>query len=309
MASLRSFQAILQRNISASDENWAYTVPNLPRQALTDAAGLVKCVSFVSSLTKQEARLRLEPAPQNRVVKTEPLHLLLILSFSDFRLVQAPSKDRLPGFAPAKESAKYIATLLRSGIVLNGTRFHFFGHSNSQLKSRACFMLGVSKEVVSAKVEALGDFSSMKSVGKKAKRIGLLFSNAKVAIQLDPERTKDVPDVVRQDYTFTDGCGLISEQLARRIVQRANIIFRNKRYLPSVFQIRYRGYKGVLTRSPALSGQVQVHFRQSMRKFGGVDDYSFSVVDYSKVHTMACSPPLTQHILMTVAVRLWASQR
>jgi hypothetical protein len=72
----------------------------------------------------------------------------------------------------------------------------------------------------------------------------------------------------------------------RRLAQNRNIIFRDKRYLPSVIQIRYRGYKGVLTLDPTLKGQILVQFRESMRKFKDAPDHSFAVVDYSKV----CQP-------------------
>lgn len=144
-------------------------------------------------------------------------------------------------------------------------------------------MYAASKEDISAKIEAMGDFSKLKSVGKKAKRIGLLFSSTDNALILPAERCEDIQDVNRDDYTFTDGCGLVSLQLARQLAQRRNIIFRNKRYLPSVFQIRYRGYKGVLTLDTTLHGKIQVQFRESMRKFKDASDLSLAVVDYSRV--------------------------
>jgi hypothetical protein len=144
-------------------------------------------------------------------------------------------------------------------------------------------MFAASKEEISAKVEAMGDFSKLKSVGKKAKRIGLLFSSAEMAVTLQPDRCEDIEDVNGNDYIFTDGCGLVSIHLAREIVQRRKIAYRNRKYLPSVFQIRYRGYKGVLMLDPSLNGNIQVQFRESMRKFKDANDLSLSVVDYSKV--------------------------
>lgn len=84
------------------------------------------------------------------------------------------------------------------------------------------------------------------------KRIGLLFSAGEVATQLQPDRCEDIPDIIKGDYMFTDGCGLISSHMARLLVQKLNICFRNKRYNPSIFQTRYRGYKGVLELEPKL---------------------------------------------------------
>jgi hypothetical protein len=156
-------------------------------------------------------------------------------------------------------------------------------------------MYAASKEEISAKIERMGDLSKLKSVGKKAKRIGLLFSSAEMALTLSPDRCEDIDDIKVNDYIFTDGCGLISLQLARKLVQQRNIVYRGKRYLPSVYQIRYRGYKGVLTLDPTLGGQIEVQFRDSMRKFKDASDHGFSVVDYSKAGSLSSLylPPLT----------------
>lgn len=104
-----------------------------------------------------------------------------------------------------------------------------------------------------------------------------------MALNLSPDRCEDIEDVIKGDYIFTDGCGLISKHLANQLCQKRKIVFRGLRYYPSVFQIRYRGYKGVLTLDPTLKGQILVQFRDSMRKFKDASDHSFAVVDYSKV--------------------------
>ncbi|KAG8358760.1 hypothetical protein FVEN_g3747 [Fusarium venenatum] len=123
----------------------------------------------------------------------------------------------------------------------------------------------------------------MKTVGKKAKRIGLLFSSAKTAMDISPDRCEDIPDIETTDYVFTDGCGLIAPSLAQDLSRRTRIIFRDTRYTPSVFQIRYRGYKGVVTVDWRMKKQkTQLKFRKSMKKFSGGDDHSFAVVEYSK---------------------------
>jgi hypothetical protein len=287
MSKLRSFEALLMREVDPDGTSWNYSVANLPHAKHTNAAGLVKCLSLVSSHAKQEFVLRFESAPCNRVTNKEPLDKLLLVSLTNFRLRwPAKSAGDPPRLATGRENGDYVTRLLTTGVKLNGIQYHFFGHSNSQLKSRSCFLYAGSKEEISTKIEAMGDLSKLKSVGKKAKRIGLLFSSAEMALRLPPERCEDIEDVKRDDYIFTDGCGLISPQLARQLAQRRKIIFRNRRYLPSVFQIRYRGYKGVLTLDRTLHGQVQVQFRESMRKFKDASDHSFAVVEYSKVrHT------------------------
>jgi regulator of nonsense transcripts 1 len=71
-----------------------------------------------------------------------------------------------------------------------------------------------------------------------AKRIGLLFSEAEVYWDLNPELTADIPDIKVGDEVFSDGCGLISRRFANLLSHKKHIIFRTSRYTPSVFQIR-----------------------------------------------------------------------
>lgn len=283
MSPLRSFQVTLQDSIAITEQDWVYQVQSLPAPHQTNQAKLVKAISFTSSLKEQHIKLRLEAAPSNRVTWSEPLDRFLLLSFTNFRLREPPREDGQVLLAPARDSSEYIARLLKTGVKFNRKRYYFFGHSNSQLKSRSCFMYAASKDEIAAKIEAMGDFSKMVTVAKNAKRIGLLFSSAEMATTLDPERCEDIDDITAGDYCFTDGCGTISKQLARLIVQRKKIVFRNARYLPSVFQIRYRGYKGVLTLDPTMQGKTQARFRRSMKKFNAHGDFSLSVVEHSKV--------------------------
>ena len=308
----------LQDTISPTDRTWSYTIATLPRPEQLNSQGLLKCITAVSSDTKQCITLRLSKAQLNRAIVNDTLDSFISISFADFRLYYpAPNDDsgtnpnggqstRLR--APPKESADYVIRLLRSGIVLNGVQYNFYGHSNSQLKSKTCYLFAGSKVEISEKVGRLGEFANLKTVAKKAKRIGLLFSTAQAATEVNPDRCEDIPDIARKDYIFTDGCGLISRHLANLLVKQVNIRYRNKRYLPSVFQIRYRGYKGVLTLEPSLNGQTLVQFRDSMRKFKGGNDLSFSVVDFSKVRTVTqqghCDNVLTISASHTLSVIL-----
>ncbi len=277
----------LQTGFKPEDKAWSYTIPGLPSDSVVNAQARIKSISLVSDRSKQEMILRFEKHSANRAMDSQSLEKYISISFEKFRLQYAletsPSSGLEHGFrpAPAKESSDYVVRLLRTGVRLNGVSYHFFGHSNSQLKSKTCFLLAGTAEGVAQKIESLANFPK-KSVAKSSKRVGLLFSAAKFAANLGSDRYEDIADVEKDDYKFTDGCGLISTQFAKMLVQKTDIRFRNQRYTPSVFQIRYRGYKGVLTLSPQLQGKILVKFRESMKKFSGCDDPSFSVVDYSK---------------------------
>jgi hypothetical protein len=231
MAPLRK---VLETEVLLTDKKWDYHVKSLSSPNESGPQNLIKAISFVSSKTEQRVELRFETAPSNRITVTEKLHQLLAVNVADFRLREPELlPDGTVALAAARESAAYIARMLKTGIALNGVHYHFYGHSNSQLKSRSCLLFAGSKDDISVKIEGLGDFSKIKSVAKKAKRIGLLFSTADAAVEIDPTRCEDIEDVTVDDYNFTDGCGLISENLARSVVQRRNIVFRTYRYLPS----------------------------------------------------------------------------
>ncbi|KAI8632757.1 RNA-dependent RNA polymerase [Xylariaceae sp. FL1651] len=116
----------------------------------------------------------------------------------------------------------------------------------------------------------------MKTVTKKSKHIGSLLSPAQAATTVDPSRCEDIADVETDDYVFTDGCGLISPKFASELSRRLRLSFRDKRYSPSVFQIRYRGYKGVVTLDLTVrDSRTLLKFRKSMKKFAGGEDLSF----------------------------------
>jgi hypothetical protein len=267
---------ILQDIITARDGPWSYHVPDLD-----SSSRLIKSIDLHSDSTSQAIKLKWIQIPGNRATSNiDPNHLIHI-TVTAFRLQDNSVTPPQP--ATPRESAEYLVRFLKSGVTLNGTHYSFYGHSNSQLKSRSCFLKKGSSEEVDGVVERLGDFSKIKNVAKKAKRIGLLFSTADRVVDVAAKRCQDIPDIEDGDFNFTDGCGLISPDFAKLLVRKKPIVFRNQRYLPSVFQIRYRGYKGVVTLDAGMKGSIWLQFRKSMKKFAGSEDLSFAVVEYSKV--------------------------
>ena len=110
-----------------------------------------------------------------------------------------------------------------------------------------------------------------------------MFSTAERVLDVPAERCQDIDDVERDGFIFTDGCGLISKNLVHKLARKKPIIFHDRRYYPSVLQIRYRGYKGVVTIDPQMQPGIWLRLRKSMKKFSGTNDISFAVVGHSKV--------------------------
>jgi hypothetical protein len=82
------------------------------------------------------------------------------------------------------------------------------------------------------------------------------------------------------EYCFTDGCGQISMEYASQISKMLSL-----EYVPSVFQIRFRGAKGIVVVNTSLpEGAVHLRIRPSMIKFPS----SFNVLeilDFSRRET------------------------
>ena len=284
---LKRLKYTLQAEIRPSDGKWSYRVPDLPKPETSNGARLIKSIELVSKLESSAIVLQLRDVDYNRALSGAPLDRFVHVSFPNFHLCELKQGQLQP--MTARDSADYLVRFLKSGIDLNGVHYSFYGHSNSQLKSRSCFLLAGSKQEVARKVESLGDFAKIASVAKKAKRIGLLFSVSHAVLDVPPEKCEDIDDIENTNYNFTDGCGNISPDLAARLVREKPILFRNKRYKPSVFQIRYRGYKGVVSLDPRMKKGLWLQLRKSMRKFTGTNDLSFAVVEYSKVCTRCLS--------------------
>ena len=90
---------------------------------------------------------------------------------------------------------------------------------------------------------------------------------------------EEIPDIKRNGYTFTDGCGMISSGLLRFLLPK------NKyKRLPSIVQIRYPGVKGVLMCYKEENRTVTFR-EQSMIKFKTPLKNPFGIVDMSKPYS------------------------
>jgi regulator of nonsense transcripts 1 len=278
---LRIFTRTLQSAFSKNDHTWTYDVPDLPISEVTNPGQWIKSLEFVSTPDTRKVELKFTKVDPNRATSDIPLDYLMHISFADFRLGHLHEGD-WQDFT-ARESGEYVVELLKKGITLNDVLYSFYGHSSSQLRSRCCYLLRGSKDSVAAHVESLGDFYKIRTVAKKAKRIGLLFSSCHAIMDVPDQQYEDIDDVEWDGYNFTDGCGLVGPYAAKYLSQKMSFISRNTRYHPSVFQIRFKGYKGVVALHPTMPKEYWFQFRQSMRKFSGTSNSSFAVVEYSKV--------------------------
>ncbi|KAH7091839.1 RNA dependent RNA polymerase-domain-containing protein [Auriculariales sp. MPI-PUGE-AT-0066] len=259
---------------ASTDTEWRYTISNLtvpPRHG--------KFVVF----TSERILFRTAQFSDNRILHNDDPSLFVSVNFKNFRMPEYTTVD-------------YIRKFLASGLWINNRQYRFYHHSNSQLRERSCYLRAANSDAeLDERIYKYGDFERIKNLTPTpgAKRIGLLFSSASIDYSLPPTRTQDIDDITIGEENFSDGCGLMSKTLAISLSKRKKIVFRGARYVPSVFQIRYLGYKGVLMLHPDLDkasgpNAPLAQFRKSMKKFnatiGPADrpDHTFSVVAYSE---------------------------
>lgn len=92
-------------------------------------------------------------------------------------------------------------------------------------------------------------------------------------------------DSANNPYCFSDGCGIIDPLLARHIAEELQLS-----YIPSAFQFRFAGYKGMVavdsqdSRLKCKDGPYFLLLRHSQKKFDVEDDgnlIDFDIVQWS----------------------------
>jgi hypothetical protein len=149
-----------------------------------------------------------------------------------------------------------VRSILEDGIVIGQRKFEFLAMSSSQLRNHGCWFVDVRLSAGTVR-SWLGKFDEIKNVAKYVARLGQSFSASRPTLEIS--EFNFVPDWERNGYCFSDGCGMISTNLASELATRLDLS-----EIPSAFQIRYAGFKGVVAVCPTSEGLT---LRPSMKKF------------------------------------------
>ncbi|KAK1422340.1 hypothetical protein QVD17_25384 [Tagetes erecta] len=155
--------------------------------------------------------------------------------------------------------------IMRNGFCIGSKKFEFLAFSASQLRSNSVWMFASNKHVTAESIRNwMGCFTSIRSVSKCAARMGQLFSTSKQTIEVPPHHVEIIPDIEVKtdgvDYCFSDGIGKISLSFAKEVASKYGL-----KHIPSAFQIRYGGYKGVI--AVDRNSFKKLSLRKSMLKF------------------------------------------
>ena len=207
----------------------------------------------------------------NRVLRLYPEHhdRFLKVSFVEEDLTKIqPNGDTI--FWPILKG-RWASIFTLHGLNICGRRFEFLGFSQSSLKEHSAWFLSPFKDVHSGQYVVadslrsnLGNFSDIRCAARFAARIGQTFTNTSHSLDIEPGETREIEDVIRDPYIFSDGVGTISQTTIERIWKATEI--NDKEPKPVVYQIRIGGSKGVLSLDKTLEGS-QICLRPSMKKF------------------------------------------
>ena len=171
---------------------------------------------------------------------------------------------------------EYIKFILSNGFKIGEKNFRFFNYSQSQFRSLSCWLLTNPEEII----KKLGDFSNIKPVSKYAARISQTLTTTMKTIIIPKDKIRFIDDIKANGYIFSDGVGRISYKLAKQI----NDEFLKLNYIPSCFQGRFLGCKGVWT-TMWDDNSGQIYCRGSQTKFIVEPDEKinyFELCDYSR---------------------------
>lgn len=157
---------------------------------------------------------------------------------------------------------------LTQGITIGDRTYEFLASGNSQFRENGAYFFAPLPSLTAADIRAdMGRFDDIKVVAKYASRLGQCFSTTR-AIRNTRLTTVEIPDIVRNNFNFTDGVGKISTFAAQLIAGELGLPT-SPFEVPSVFQFRMGGSKGVVAIAPSVRGR-EVHIRRSQYKFDAV---------------------------------------
>ena len=187
--------------------------------------------------------------------------------------------------SPADQTNLFCRSVLERGIFCRQRVYFFLGHSDEQLKKKSCFLMSASHEKINELLAQFGDFTEERNIGKRARKIGMLFSTLNEPLDLAADEYEVEPETRRgvfRSQSLADGCGLMPREFSSAIQELFEL-----NHQPSAVYVRYRGIEGMLVLKEDLP-EVKLLFHSSMQKFvtpneNMPEDIGFAdIVDYSR---------------------------
>ena len=210
-----------------------------------------------------------KPMARNRITRAFPSENFVRVQFRDDELCKLSAVRVASGIDCTMDR---IRAFLETGLKIGDRTFEFLAMSSSQLREHGCWFVAPF-EVDGQRYDAdairawMGDFSAIKNAAKYVARLGQSLSASMDGAALSTDsKFLVIPDITvlngDKKYNFTDGIGMISQQLALDVASRLGLDEQ-----PCAYQIRFAGFKGVVAMDPYNAADADLQFRPSMQKF------------------------------------------
>ncbi|KDQ20445.1 hypothetical protein BOTBODRAFT_124037 [Botryobasidium botryosum FD-172 SS1] len=253
------------------------------------------------------------PDQSNRVLRQFPEHQdnFLRVNFTDEdKLLFRWDRD-VDGAAFVRER---VGGIFQKGFDLAGKHFDFLAYSSSALKEHAVWFCTPFDHPTRGRVTAetirqsLGNFDRViYCPARYGARMSQAFSATDPSIVLEAEEIIYLRDIERNGSVFTDGIGTISREMADDIWSALGKLQKGKRpryrrqAIPSAYQIRIGGYKGMLSVDYKMK-EPTLCVRPSMDKFDAPNSRDIEIARaFDKPGPMYLNRPLIM-ILDTLGV-------
>ncbi|CAF1170949.1 unnamed protein product [Adineta steineri] len=224
-----------------------------------------------------------------------------------FLLVHFRDEDNRRLHVSSSSIKHRLKNAMLNGIELLNRTFKYMGASTGQMKEMCFWFIDLPPNLKTMKDahDLLGNFDKIKNISTYIARVGQYFSTTwpigitlvKVANKSNI-RSNDTAyyvyeenDIKRNDakgieYCFTDGIGKISWGLAGRVAQQMHIPLYSKEDIPSAYQIRVAGCKGIVAIDPnSTLNDYYISVRDSMMKFPS-DDWNLEICEFARPMTL-----------------------
>ncbi|KAF8662610.1 hypothetical protein HU200_056211 [Digitaria exilis] len=173
-----------------------------------------------------------------------------------------------------------VEEIMTKGFHMCGRKYSFLAFLPNQLRNKSAWFFAEDGNTTAASIkEWMGQFPS-KNVAKHAARMGQCFTSSYPTVTIQPYEEEFIEDVNHNGYNFSDGIGKITPTLALEVAEKLPLI---DNFVPSAFQIRFAGFKGVVA---IWLGQYEgarcISLRPSMKKFESAHSV-FEVVSWTKL--------------------------
>ncbi|KAI0173643.1 RdRP-domain-containing protein [Hypoxylon sp. FL1284] len=206
--------------------------------------------------------------PSNRVLRQFAHYgdRFLRVQFTDEktkgRIFPAPGSDQ--------ENALFnrVHRTLLNGIQIGGLHFQYLATGNSQFRENSAYFFAPTEHLTCDNIRNwMGDVNHIRVVAKHASRLGQCFSTTK-APKTSPigQNIVHIKDIEHNDWCFTDGVGKIAPERAKFLAKSLDNTHKDYSFVPSVFQFRLGGSKGILVQWPDVPFN-ELHLRPSQNKF------------------------------------------